>query len=156
MKKRLITTLLAGVMATSMVIPAMADPGGAVPASTGTDVWAGVIIEDMDAKVKVEVPTLFAFVVKGTTTVSDSSPVTSANGDIYLPNVTCRQKEILPLKENCRLQIILHSRMLQTKEKVWQLRSMEISRMKGMTLPENTGRIQPAAIPDWMILRSTI
>jgi hypothetical protein len=87
MKKRLITTLLAGVMATSMVIPAMADPGGAVPASTGTDVWAGVIIEDMDAKVKVEVPTLFAFVVKGTTTVSDNSPVTSANGDIYLPNV---------------------------------------------------------------------
>lgn len=86
MKKRLITTLLAGVMATSMVIPAMADPGGAVPASTGTDVWAGVIIEDMDAKVKVEVPTLFAFVVKGTTTVSNS-PVTSANGDIYLPNV---------------------------------------------------------------------
>ncbi len=87
MKKRLITALLAGVMATSMVIPAMAEQGGAVPSATGTDVWAGIIIEDMDAKVKVEVPTLFAFVVKGTTTVSDASPVTSANGDIFLPNV---------------------------------------------------------------------
>ncbi|WP_024295115.1 hypothetical protein [Lacrimispora indolis] len=87
MKKRLITALLAGVMASSMVMPAMAEPGGAVPASTGTDIWAGVIIEDKDAKVKVEVPTLFAFVVKGTTDVSNTSSVTSANGDIYLPNV---------------------------------------------------------------------
>lgn len=84
MKKRLVTTLLAGVMAASMVMPAFAD-SGIVPAADGTEVWAGIIIEDMDAKVKVEVPTLFAFVVKGATDGS-ANPVTTGNGDIYLPN----------------------------------------------------------------------
>lgn len=87
MKKKLVTGLLAGVLATSMVIPAMANQGGTVPTSDGTKVWAGIIIEDMDAKIKVEVPTLFAFVVKGTTNTSDTSAVKSEDGDIYLPNV---------------------------------------------------------------------
>ena len=90
MKKRLTTALLASAMAASMVIPAMAGPndlGGAVPSSSGTEVWAGIVIEDMDAKIKVEVPTLFAFVVRGTTDLSETGTVTSAAGDIYLPNV---------------------------------------------------------------------
>ncbi len=89
MKKRLTTALLAGAMAASMAMPAMADPspGGAVPAPTGTEVWAGIVIEDIDAKIKVEVPTLFAFVVKGTTDPAATGGVSSTAGDIYLPNV---------------------------------------------------------------------
>lgn len=89
MKKRLTTALLAGAMAASMAMPAMADPspGGAVPSSSGTEVWAGIIIEEMDAKIKVEVPTLFAFVVKGAVS-TDATPVgKGADGNIYLPNV---------------------------------------------------------------------
>jgi len=89
MKKRLTTALLAGAMAASMVMPAMAAPdlGGAVPASTGTEVWAGIVIEDKDAKIKVEVPTLFAFVVKGSVTANAAAVGSGANGNIYLPNV---------------------------------------------------------------------
>lgn len=90
MKKRLTTALLAGAMAASMVMPAMADPGdlgvGAVPAADGTEVWAGVVIDDPDAKIKVEVPTLFAFVVKGSTTAVGSGVGVTA-GELYLPNV---------------------------------------------------------------------
>ncbi|HBD00410.1 MAG TPA: hypothetical protein DC053_15300 [Lachnoclostridium sp.] len=91
MKKRFMTALLTGAMAASMVMPAMAAPGdlrvGAVPVSDGTEVWAGIIIDEanMDAKIKVEVPTLFAFVVKGTTAIANSTGI--ADGDLYLPNV---------------------------------------------------------------------
>lgn len=86
MKKRLVSGLLACLVAAGITIPAIASSGGTVPSATGTDIWAGIIIEDLDAKIKVEVPTLFAFVVKGTT-VADSGAVTSGNGDIYLPNI---------------------------------------------------------------------
>jgi hypothetical protein len=91
MKKRFMTALLTGAMAASMVMPAMAAPGdlgaGAVPVSDGTEVWAGIVIDEanMDAKIKVEVPTLFAFVVKGTTAIANSTGI--ADGDLYLPNV---------------------------------------------------------------------
>lgn len=91
MKKRFMTALLTGAMAASMVMPAMAAPGdlgvGATPVSDGTEVWAGIVIDEaeMDAKIKVEVPTLFAFVVKGTTDASNTAGI--ADGDLYLPNV---------------------------------------------------------------------
>lgn len=91
MKKRFMTALLTGAMAASMVMPAMAAPGdlgvGAVPVSDGTEVWAGIVIDEanMDAKIKVEVPTLFAFVVKGTTATNNAAGI--ADGDLYLPNV---------------------------------------------------------------------
>lgn len=91
MKKRFMTALLTGAMAASMVMPAMAAPGdlgaGAVPVSDGTEVWAGIVIDEanMDAKIKVEVPTLFAFVVKGTTAIANTTGI--ADGDLYLPNV---------------------------------------------------------------------
>jgi len=94
MKKKLATTLLAGAMSVSMVIPTFAttptSPAGTgevVTADTGTEVWAGIIIQDKNPVVKVEVPTLFAFVVNGTTDSNDASAVTSTNGNIYLPNV---------------------------------------------------------------------
>jgi len=92
MKKRLATTLLAGVMAASMVMPALASSnvGGSVPVGDGTEVWAGIIVDDNDAKIKVEVPTLFAFVVKGTVDTSVTGGVTSADGNIYLPNTKVR------------------------------------------------------------------
>jgi len=92
MKKRFTTALLAGALAASMAIPTMADPldagEGAVPVSSGTEVWAGIIVEDeLDAKIKVEVPTLFAFVVKGTIDANGNPVGTGANGNIYLPDV---------------------------------------------------------------------
>jgi len=85
MKKKLAATLLAGALSACMILPAFATIT-TVP-DTGTEVWAGVIIEDKNPIVKVEVPTLFAFVVNGTTGTGDSSAVTSKNGYIYLPNV---------------------------------------------------------------------
>ncbi len=86
MKKKLATTLLAGALSANMVMPAFATTNGVVPAAQGTEVWAGVVIQDKNPVVKVEVPTLFAFVVNGTTS-TDASSVTSTNGNIYLPNV---------------------------------------------------------------------
>ncbi len=88
MKKKLATTLLAGALSATMVIPAFAtnDQNGAVPTADGTIVQAGVIIDDKDARVMVEVPTLFAFVVNGSVETSEDGPVTVDNGYILLPN----------------------------------------------------------------------
>lgn len=85
MKKRFATALLAGALSTSMVMPALAS--GVVPSNTGTDVIAGIMIQDKNPVVKVEVPTMFAFVVNGTTDTTDTTSVSSTNGNIYLPNV---------------------------------------------------------------------
>ncbi len=86
MKKKLVTTLLAGALSASMILPAFADDiNGAVPHANGTQVWAGIMIEDHDARVMVEVPTLFAFVVNGTID-TDASAVTVDDGTILLPN----------------------------------------------------------------------
>ncbi|MGL5437023.1 MAG: hypothetical protein ACRDBO_16875 [Lachnospiraceae bacterium] len=86
MKKKLATTLLAGALSASMVVPAFATSSGAVPSADGTEVWAGIILEDKDAKVMVEVPTLFAFVVNGSVLNADNGAVTVAGGEILLPN----------------------------------------------------------------------
>lgn len=83
MKKKLAATLLAGALSTVMIVPAFAT---VTTHETGTEVWAGVIVEDKNPVVKVEVPTLFAFVVNGTITDTDESAVTTSNNNIYLPN----------------------------------------------------------------------
>jgi len=58
MKKRFMTALLTGAMAASMVMPAMAAPGdlgaGAVPVSDGTEVWAGIVIDEANIDVTEE------------------------------------------------------------------------------------------------------
>lgn len=93
MKKKLISVMATGILCASMVIPAMADTaGGAVPTLDGTDVYAGITLEDPDAKIKVEVPTLFAFVVNGTIDADTSaveSVITNPGGPatILLPNI---------------------------------------------------------------------
>lgn len=93
MKKKLISVMATGILCASMVIPAMADTaGGAVPTLDGTDVYAGITLEDPDAKIKVEVPTLFAFVVNGSVTADTSaveSVITNPGGPatILLPNI---------------------------------------------------------------------
>ena len=68
MKKRLLAVALTGVIGASMVIPAMAATSGGVAQSSAgsTDIIAGVMVDDEDMKLKVEVPTTFAFVVNGT------------------------------------------------------------------------------------------
>lgn len=91
MKKRVLTVVLAGVLSASMVVPAFASSsaseGGAIPTPRGTEVLAGIMLKDPDAKIKVEVPTLFAFVVNGSVDSDNKKAVTSTNGGIMLPNV---------------------------------------------------------------------
>lgn len=90
MKKRVLTVLMAGVMAAGTIIPISASgssPGAVVPAADGTDIYAGIMLKDQDAKVRVKVPTLFAFVVNGSVSVAETGAVTSGNGGIFLPNV---------------------------------------------------------------------
>ena len=90
MRKKVLTAMLAGALSVSMVIPAFASSvseGGAIPTPRGTEVMAGVMLKDPDAKIKVEVPTLFAFVVNGSVSTADTGKVTSDNGGIMLPNM---------------------------------------------------------------------
>lgn len=87
MRKKFWTTALASTMAASMAMTAFAATSGeTVPIPAGTDVYAGIVLNDPDAKIRVEVPTLFAFVVNGTVD-ADTSPVTSADGTVLLPNI---------------------------------------------------------------------
>ena len=68
--------------------PSNVTSGGAVRASKGsTDIIAGVVVDDQDMKLKVEVPTTFAFVVNGTVTNGGSDAVTVENGGVLLPNI---------------------------------------------------------------------
>lgn len=93
MKKRLLAVALTGVIGASMVIPAMAadevTSGGVKPVSAGsTDIIAGVVVDDEDMKLKVEVPTTFAFVVNGTVDSSKKTQaVTRENDGLLLPNI---------------------------------------------------------------------
>lgn len=90
MNRKALSLVLAGVLSASAVIPAFASGtgGGAVPVADGTEIWAGIILEDPDARIKVEVPTLFAFVVNGAVSGADASKaVTVANNGLLLPNV---------------------------------------------------------------------
>lgn len=89
MNRKALSLVMAGVLSASAVIPAFASgtSGGATPSANGTEIWAGVVIDDPDARIKVEVPTLFAFVVNGSVSTSDTMRVSSADGTILLPNV---------------------------------------------------------------------
>ena len=77
----------------SMAVPAFAadengEVGGAVPTDNGTQVWAGVAVDEPDMRVRVTVPTLFAFVVNGTVdSTKASQAVTVENDGLLLPNV---------------------------------------------------------------------
>lgn len=61
--------------------------GGTVPADNGTQVWAGVTVDAPDMRIKVTVPTLFAFVVNGSMTDGADAPITVENDGLLLPNV---------------------------------------------------------------------
>lgn len=91
MKKRFLTAALTGLLSAGMVMNTAAAPtgseGGAIPYSEGTDVYAGVILDDPDAKLKVHVPTLFAFVVNGSLDPSLEKEISVENGNLLLPNV---------------------------------------------------------------------
>lgn len=90
MKKQLLTAAMAGLLSVSAVMSAFASNevsgGGVRPASDGTDVYAGIILNDPDAKISVIVPTLFAFVVNGSVT-ANADPISTTNGSLTLPNV---------------------------------------------------------------------
>ena len=94
--KKVLGTLTAAALCMSMTIPAMAattnSGGEVVTVPGGTDVFAGVVVDDetnADARIRVTVPTVFAFVVNGTTAAgaNKDSVLSSADGTILLPNV---------------------------------------------------------------------
>lgn len=93
--KKVLGTLTAAALCMSMTIPAMAattnSGGEVVTVPGGTDVYAGVVVDDetnADARIRVTVPTVFAFVVNGTLDpLKSNNPLSSADGTILLPNV---------------------------------------------------------------------
>lgn len=93
--KKVLGTLTAAALCMSMTIPAMAattnSGGDVVTVPGGTDVYAGVVVDDetnADARIRVTVPTVFAFVVNGTLdTAKQNNPLSSTDGTILLPNV---------------------------------------------------------------------
>ncbi|WP_394910685.1 hypothetical protein [uncultured Robinsoniella sp.] len=93
--KKVLGTLTAAALCMSMTIPAMAattnSGGEVVTVPGGTDVYAGVVVDDetnADARIRVTVPTVFAFVVNGTLDAAKlNNPLSSADGTILLPNV---------------------------------------------------------------------
>lgn len=90
MRRKMLTAVMTGVLCTAMVFPAFATgtDGGIVPVTDGTDVFAGIMLDDPDAKVQVEVPTLFAFVVNGTLVANEADEsITVDDGSLLLPNV---------------------------------------------------------------------
>ena len=62
--------------------------GGTQPADNGTQVWAGVAVDAPDMRIKVTVPTLFAFVVNGTIDEQHKGEaINTTTGGLLLPNV---------------------------------------------------------------------
>lgn len=97
-KMKLVSVAAAMAIAASMSVSAFATTadktptspnlGGAVPTESGTEVWAGVAVDNPDMRIKVTVPTLFAFVVNGSVDATEGAKaVTAENGGLLLPNV---------------------------------------------------------------------
>ena len=92
-KKNLFAAVAATAMAMTMSVSAFAADttgtvGGVVPVDGGTDVYAGVVVDDPDTRIKVTVPTTFAFVVNGTAVEANKNDaITVASGALLLPNV---------------------------------------------------------------------
>lgn len=91
MKKKLITAIGAIVLCAAMTMPVMAQE--VIPVGEGTDVYAGVVVDHedrdkgRDPKIRVTVPTLFAFVANGTAKTSGDEPDQTMTGNVILPNV---------------------------------------------------------------------
>lgn len=90
--KKVLGTLAAATLCMSMTMPAMASgiSGEVVPVPDGTDVYAGMVVDHdlkTDARIRVTVPTVFAFVVNGTADTSSTDKLSVQNGSIMLPNV---------------------------------------------------------------------
>lgn len=83
MKKQLLTAGLAGLLSASAIMTAFATSGGATPEAHGTDIYAGVMLNDPNATIDVVVPSLYAFVVHGTTDSTRTDPITN----ISKPNI---------------------------------------------------------------------
>lgn len=93
-KKKLFAAVTATAMAMTMSVSAFAADaktgtvGGVIPTDNGTDVYAGVVVDDKDTRIKVTVPTTFAFVVNGTVdTQKANDEISVAKGSLLLPNV---------------------------------------------------------------------
>jgi hypothetical protein len=93
--RKIMGTALIAAFCTIAVIPVQAAKGEVLPGENGTDVMAGIYIEDTDsdARVRVTVPTLFGFVVNGTKETTSTTALSSADGTILLPNVKVKVED---------------------------------------------------------------
>lgn len=128
--KKVLGTLTAAALCMSMTIPAMAAPtnsgGEVVTVPGGTDVYAGVVVDDetnADARIRVTVPTVFAFVVNGTTVggANAGDVLSSTDGTILLPNVKINVLDPTSGTSNYEISVEQNSTMTftnySTKEK---------------------------------------
>lgn len=128
--KKVLGTLTAAALCMSMTIPAMAattnSSGEVVTVPGGTDVYAGVVVDDetnADARIRVTVPTVFAFVVNGTTAAgaNKDSVLSSTDGTILLPNVKVNVLDPTSTNSNYEIAVEQDSTMTftnySTKEK---------------------------------------
>jgi len=103
MKKRLIAVAMTGALCAGSVLPALAATGGgSTTTASGTDIYAGITLDDPDAKIKVEVLTLFAFVVNGTVDTAATGVVKS---QITLDNAGDTTTEAAILLPNVKVQV---------------------------------------------------
>lgn len=128
--KKVLGTLTAAALCMSMTIPAMAattnSGGEVVTVPGGTDVYAGVVVDDetnADARIRVTVPTVFAFVVNGTTAAGANAGdvLSSTDGTILLPNVKVNVLDPASTNSNYEIAVEQDSTMTftnySTKEK---------------------------------------
>lgn len=106
-KKNLFAAVAATAMAMTMSVSAFAADattgtvGGVIPTDNGTDVYAGVVVNDPDTRIKVTVPTTFAFVVNGTTDAQKKTDEISVEkGSLLLPNVKVVDNKISTVGES--------------------------------------------------------
>lgn len=94
MKKSVLTAITSVILSACLAVSAFAvSSGEAIPYNEGTDVYAGVILKDPDARIRVYVPTLFAFVVNGSVEKDATQAISVENGSLLLPNVKVNVEE---------------------------------------------------------------
>lgn len=107
MRKSLLTSATSVILSACLAVSAFAASGGeAIPYNEGTDVYAGVILKDPDAKIRVYVPTLFAFVVNGSVEQNATKAISVENGSLLLPNVKVNVSETGTDKRDYQIETV--------------------------------------------------
>lgn len=90
--RRIITLAAAGAVSAGLIMTAFGSQDTTQGSGEGaTDVYAGVILENREARIRVQVPTVFAFVVNGTANEASQEPISEENGSLLLPGYRVRE-----------------------------------------------------------------